>query len=59
MMTHLFNIGEEADFQFISIATQHVAGRGLLLQYAGSDADLAVPIIQSLSLHDAGSDEHT
>ena len=49
-MAHLLDIWEEAHFQLISIAAQHVAGCCLLFQDTGPDADLAVPIVQSLSL---------
>ena len=49
-LAHLLDIWEEAHFQLISIAAQHVAGCCLLFQDTGPDADLAVPIVQSLSL---------
>ena len=48
--TCLLHIGEEANFQLISIATEHVAGSCLLLQDTGPDADFAVAIIYSLGL---------
>ncbi len=51
-MAHLLDVREESNFQFISITAQHIAGCSFLLEHAGSDADLAVPIIQSLSLQD-------
>jgi len=51
-VAHLLDVREESNFQFISITAQHIAGCSFLLEHAGSDADLAVPIIQSLSLQD-------
>ncbi len=42
---YLLDVREESNFQFISITAQHVAGGSFLLEHAGSDADLAVPIV--------------
>ena len=50
-MAHLLDVRIESNFQFISITAQHVAGCSFLLEHAGSDADLAVPVIQSFGLH--------
>ena len=47
---HLLNPGEEALLELISIAAQHVAGIGLVIQQAGPDADLGAAHIQRLHL---------
>ena len=50
LLPHLFNVGEEALFQLVRIAAQHVAGSGLLLQDARADANALLPQVQCLVL---------